>query len=115
MARMSALLAALETPQSILPPACSRWPPGHSGRILGFTCRLEGAAGGFGHTGVEFGWLSAQTRRPSAQQLSGGMRRIDRGGLAGIRQNITQGLGARIQSVKVTESNRRKSELKEGT
>eukprot|EP00983_Pelagomonas_calceolata_P071808 1151415-Pelagomonas_calceolata.AAC.1 len=42
------------------PPACSGWPPGHSGHILGSTCRLGGAAGGLWHTGVwHTFWLEA--------------------------------------------------------
>eukprot|EP00983_Pelagomonas_calceolata_P026474 831278-Pelagomonas_calceolata.AAC.4 len=51
-------------------PAHSKWPPGHSGYMLGSTCRLGGADRGLGHTGGEFGWLSAQICRPSAQQSS---------------------------------------------
>eukprot|EP00983_Pelagomonas_calceolata_P131175 1161749-Pelagomonas_calceolata.AAC.6 len=58
------------TPQKSPPPARSRWPPLHSGHTLGSTCRLGGAAGGLEHTRGEFGWLSAQICRHSAQQAS---------------------------------------------
>eukprot|EP00983_Pelagomonas_calceolata_P016776 528313-Pelagomonas_calceolata.AAC.6 len=53
----------LSIPRNSPPPARSRRPPGHSGHILGSTCRLGGAAGGSGHTGA-------------------GALRIGRGGLA---------------------------------
>eukprot|EP00983_Pelagomonas_calceolata_P081777 1155691-Pelagomonas_calceolata.AAC.4 len=60
----------LVPPKTTPPRAHNKWPPRPSGHILGSTCRLGGAAGGLGHTGGEFGWLIAQTGRPSAQQAS---------------------------------------------
>eukprot|EP00983_Pelagomonas_calceolata_P055464 1144160-Pelagomonas_calceolata.AAC.2 len=100
----------LRNPQTSPPPARSRWPPVPSGNILESTCRLGGAAGGSRLIGGKFCWLNVkhtslvrswvhQMWPASTENLLSllAFRRFPqrgRGGLAGKRQDITQGCGA---------------------